>query len=52
MMLDHQQADQQGVMKMPRILDAVALQMAAGTLPCAIEVKAMDDCTVDGSMHK
>ncbi|VEB44102.1 Uncharacterised protein [Chromobacterium violaceum] len=39
-------------MKMPSRFDAVALQMAAGTLPWAMEVKAMDDCTVDGSMHR
>ena len=36
---------------MPNRLDAVALQMAAGTLPLASEVKAMEDCTVEGSMH-
>ena len=36
---------------MPSRLDAVAAHSAAGTLPRAIEVKAIDDCTVDGSTH-
>ena len=34
---------------MPRRFDSEALQSAAGTLPRAIEVKAMEDCTVEGS---
>ena len=34
---------------MPRRFDAVAAQSAAGTLPRAIEVKAIDACTVDGN---
>src|SRR5580704_2569193 len=38
-----------GVTKMPMILEAEALQIAAGTLPLAIDVKAIEDCTVDGS---
>ena len=29
-----------------------AAHTAAGMLPPAIEVKAMDDCTVDGSAHR
>ncbi len=31
------------------MLDTVAATTAAPTLPCAIEVNAIDDCTVDGS---
>ncbi len=41
-----------GVMKMPATLLRVALHTAAGTLPLAIEVKAIEDCTVDGSTHR
>ena len=41
-----------GVRKMPSRLDAAALQMAAGMLPRASEVKAMADCTVAGSAHR
>src|SRR5450830_1562205 len=41
-----------GVRKIPSKLDAEALQIAAGTLPRATDVKAMDDCTVDGSTHR
>ena len=26
--------------------------MAAGTLPCAIDVNAIEDCTVDGTRHR
>ena len=37
---------------MPSRFDAEALQTAAGTLPRAIEVKAIDDCTVEGSRHR
>ena len=33
----------------PMSVEKVAAQMAAGTLPCAMEVKAMEDCTVEGS---
>ena len=36
-----------GVINIPKILDAEALQSAAGTLPLAIEVNAIDDCTVE-----
>ena len=36
---------------MPSRLDAVAAHSAAATLPRAIEVKAIEDCTVDGSRH-
>ena len=39
-------------MKMPSRLEADALQTAAGTLPRAIDVNAIDDCTVDGSVHR
>jgi len=41
-----------GVRKMPNRFDAEALTTAAATLPRAIEVNAMDDCTVDGSRHR
>ena len=41
-----------GVRNMPKIFEADAEQMAAGTLPPAIDVKAMDDCTVEGSTHR
>ena len=40
-----------GVSRMPSRLEAVAAHSAAGTLPRAIEVKAIEDCTVDGSTH-
>ena len=39
-------------MKIPNRLDADAAQIAAGILPRAIEVNAIDDCTVDGKVHK
>jgi hypothetical protein len=38
-----------GVNTMPRMLDNDALTIAAGTLPWAIEVNAIDDCTVDAT---
>lgn len=41
-----------GVRKMPSRLEAEALHTAAGTLPRAIEVKAMADCTVAGRQHR
>src|SRR5260370_29225499 len=41
-----------GVRKMPIRLEADALHTAAATLPLAIDVKAIDDCTVEGSVHK
>lgn len=41
-----------GVRKMPSRLEADALHTAAGTLPRAIDVKAMADCTVAGRQHK
>ena len=34
------------------MLDSDALTIAAGTLPRAIEVNAIDDCTVDGTRHR
>ncbi len=34
---------------MPRMLENEALTMAPGTLPRAIDTKAIDDWTVDGS---
>ena len=41
-----------GVRNMPKMLEADAAQMAAGTLPPAIEVKAIDDCTVEGRTQR
>jgi hypothetical protein len=41
-----------GVRNMPKMLEAEAEQIAAGTLPPAIEVKAIDDCTVDGRTQR
>ena len=38
-----------GVKNIPIIFDADALHIAAATFPRAIDVKAIDDCTVDGS---
>ena len=32
--------------------DVVAAQIAADTLPRAMEVRAMEDCTVDGSVQR
>ena len=39
-----------GVMKTPSMLDRDAVQTAAATFPRAIDVNAIDDCTVDGRM--
>src|SRR5580698_2254285 len=41
-----------GVMKMPSKLDADAAQTAAGTFPRPMEVNAMEDWTVDGSVQR
>ncbi|MNR02424.1 hypothetical protein D3C85_1182740 [compost metagenome] len=41
-----------GERKMPRMLEAEALHTAADTLPPAMEVKAMADCTVAGRAHR
>ena len=41
-----------GVTTMPSRLDAEAAHTAAATLPRATEVKAIDDCTVDGRQHR
>ncbi|MCY1432464.1 hypothetical protein D3C76_1309570 [compost metagenome] len=41
-----------GVRKTPSRLDAEALHTAAGMLPRASEVKAMDDCTVAGKAQR
>ena len=41
-----------GVMKMPSMFEVDARTTAAATLPRAIEVKAIEDCTVDGSRHR
>src|SRR5690606_38926492 len=41
-----------GVRKMPSRLEAEALHTAAGTLPRAIEVNAIADCTVAGRQHR
>jgi hypothetical protein len=37
---------------MPITLEAEALQIAAGTLPFAIAVRAIEDWTVDGSVQR
>ena len=41
-----------GVTKMPMMLEAEALQTAAGTLPFAMAVKAIEDLTVDGRVQR
>ena len=41
-----------GVSTTPSMFDSDALTIAAGTLPWAIDVNAIDDCTVDGTRHK
>jgi hypothetical protein len=41
-----------GVRKMPSRLEAEAAQTAAATLPRPIEVKAIDDCTVEGRQQR
>jgi hypothetical protein len=41
-----------GVSTTPRMFDSDALTIAAGTLPCAIDVNAIEDCTVDGTRHR
>ena len=38
-----------GVTTMPNRFETEALHSAAATLPRAIEVKAIEDCTVEGS---
>src|ERR1700692_4613021 len=38
--------------KMPMMLEAEALQTAAGTLPFAMAVKAIEDWTVDGRVQR
>src|SRR5215470_10105126 len=41
-----------GVSTIPIRLEKDALQIAAATLPRAIDVKAIEDCTVDGRQHR
>src|SRR5246127_5890082 len=41
-----------GVTKMPMMLEAEALQIAAGTLPLAMAVKAIEDWTVEGRVQR
>jgi len=41
-----------GVSAIPRMLENDALQMAAATFPRAIEVNAIEDCTVEGRQHR
>ena len=41
-----------GVSTTPTMLDNDALTIAAETWPRAIEVNAIDDCTVDGTRHR
>lgn len=38
-----------GVINIPKIFDKLAAQTAAETFPLAIDVKAIEDCTVDGN---
>ena len=40
-----------GVINIPIIFENEALHTAAATLPRATEVKAIEDCTVDGKKH-
>src|SRR3546814_10716351 len=42
------QPARRGLMKTPRKFDSDAAHNAAATLPPAIDVNAIDDCTVDG----
>ncbi|MNQ98724.1 hypothetical protein D3C85_1144290 [compost metagenome] len=44
-------ATSSGVSTVPSRLDAVAAQMAPGTLPRAMDVNAIDDCTVDDKVQ-
>ena len=48
---DHPSPTSKGVRNTPSRLETEAEQMAAATLPPAMEVNAMLDCTVEGSMH-
>src|SRR6201999_1721252 len=41
-----------GVSAIPTMFDSDALTSAAETLPRAIDVKAIEDCTVDGTRHR
>jgi hypothetical protein len=45
-------AAKRGVITMPRRFEKEALHIAAATLPLAIDVKAMEDWTVDGRKHR
>ena len=46
------QAQGQGVRNTPSSVEAEAAQTAAGTLPRAMETKAMADCTVAGRAQR
>ncbi len=46
--MESSKATRSGVNTMPTRFDTEALHRAAGTLPRPMEVKAMEDCTVDG----
>ena len=50
--VESSKATSTGVTPMPTRFDTEALHRAAGTLPRPIEVKAMEDCTVEGSTHR
>ncbi|SLJ38650.1 Uncharacterised protein [Mycobacteroides abscessus subsp. abscessus] len=41
-----------GVMKTPNMFETDALTTAAATLPRAIDVNAIEDCTVEGNRHR
>src|SRR5690606_25070255 len=47
-LVDKSSAAKAGVSTTPSMLETDAAQIAAGTLPRAMAVNAIDDCTVDG----
>ena len=48
-LVDIKRRARRGVRKVPKRFDVVAATIAPATLPWAIEVKLIDDCTVDGT---
>jgi hypothetical protein len=46
------QAASSGVATIPTRLEYVPAQIAAGTLPRAVDVRAMDDWTVEGTTQR
>ena len=51
-MLSRKSPIQSGVIKTPRRLDTLALKIAAGIFPRAIDTITTDDDTVDGSVAR